>query len=143
MKMRGLLWVLALLLGIGSVYAQDLRRYNMFITFPKGGSLSGVCLIRMSGADGVMSVMNEFGIKAFDAVYTAKKDKVKLRNVVGMLDKWYIRKVIAKDMSYLFNPKKKISKRRAMEHEADGSILLTNKRFKITYRLQPICLNDE
>ena len=85
-----------------------------------------------------MSVINEFGIKAFDAVYTGEKDRVKLENVIPPLNRWYVRKVIAKDMSFLFNPGKKLSRRRSLSREADGSIVLSNKRFNIVYNLQPI-----
>lgn len=138
MKIRGLLYILVFLAGIGSAYSQDLHRYNIFITLPKGGSVSGLCILRMDENGGAMSVINEFGIKAFDAIYTASNGKVKLHNVIGPLDKWYIRRVIAKDMSVLFHPDKKLPKHRSVLRKEDGSILLTNKCFKINYHLHPI-----
>lgn len=118
-------------LGVLCVEAQELRYYDIDITLPKKGHLTGICVIRMEGEDGAMSVMNQFGIKAFDAVYRADKDKVKLVNVMGPLDKWYIRRVIAKDMSLLFNPDKKMPRHRHLLLRDDGSMILSNKRFKI------------
>lgn len=121
-----------------AVQAQELRYYNIDISLPKGGHLSGICIIRMEGADGAMSVVNQFGIKAFDAVYRGDKNKVKIRNVMPMLDKWYIRRVVAKDMSFLFNPDRKVSRCRHLLCKDDGSMKLSNNRFKIIYSLQPI-----
>ena len=132
----GLLFVCSLWGGMAQ--AQELRHYAIDISLPKGGHLSGVCIIRTEGENGVMSVINEFGIKAFDAVYTGKKNRVKLKNVIPPLNRWYVRKVIAKDMSFLFNPDKKLSRHRSLSREENGSIVLSNKRFNIVYNLQPI-----
>ena len=91
--------------GMGlSASAQDLRRYTLSIDLPKGGHVSGICLVRMEGDRGVMSVVNEFGVKAFDAVCPGAKGRVKLPYVMAPLDKWYIRRVLAKDLSVLFRP---------------------------------------
>lgn len=138
--MRRVLYGLVFICSLwgGMVQAQELQHYAIDISLPKGGHLSGVCIIHMEGGNGVMSVINEFGIKAFDAVYTGEKDRVKLENVIPPLNRWYVRKVIAKDMSFLFNPGKKLSRRRSLSREADGSIVLSNKRFNIVYNLQPI-----
>ncbi len=118
--------------------AQGIRYYNIDITLPGDAALSGICVMRMEGDDGAMSIVNHFGIKAFDAVYHGDKGKVQLLNVMPLIDKWRIRKVIAKDISFLFNPHQKASKRRRLSCGEDGSMTLTNARFKITYRLQPI-----
>ncbi|MDO4164503.1 MAG: hypothetical protein Q4D56_08985 [Bacteroides sp.] len=137
--MQGCISAFLLVLSIASAYAQEVCTYSIYISFPKGNTLSGVCVTRMEqNGDGALSIVNEFGIKAFDALYTADKDKLKLQNVIKMLDKWYMRRVIAKDMALILNPHKKIPKSRTVSRPEDGSILLTNKRFKITYQLQPI-----
>lgn len=130
---------LALLLGVGalSASAEGLRQYTIRVSFPRG-SVTGLCLIRTDSAGGAMSVVNEFGIKAFDAVYTAGKGKVKLLNVIGPLDRWIIRQGIAKDLSLFFDPERKVPRRRIFVRGEDGSMRLTNKRFKITYDLRPI-----
>lgn len=133
-----LLLAVGLWWGVMTAAAQDLRQYTLHIDLPKGGHISGICLIRMEGDRGAMSVVNEFGVKAFDAVYPGTRRRVKLRHVIGPLDKWYIRRVIAKDMSVLFRPNRRLPRRRTLERRPDGSLILTNKRFKITYRFKPL-----
>lgn len=142
-KMKGRIcsWLLMSLLIFGTmmVHAQELRQYHIHVSFPKGGAVSGVCVVRMNGGEGKMSVINEFGIKVFDAVYSDDKSKVKLFNVIAPLDKWYIRRVIAKDMCLIFHPDgRKMPKRRVFTYNDDGSMTLINKRFDIVYQLHPI-----
>ena len=69
---RIFLLIFLLVAGVSALSAQQLRRYAIRISLPRGGSLTGVCLIRHTDEGGAMSVINEFGIKAFDAVYTAR-----------------------------------------------------------------------
>lgn len=141
--LQRLLLICCLLWCSGIMLAQSVQQYHIDISLPKGGHLSGICLIRMDSVtgDGAMSVVNEFGIKAYDAVYSGKKHNVKLKNTMPVLNKWYIRRVIAKDMSVLFNPNRKLPGRRVLLRKDDGSLLLSNKRFKITYSLRPITAN--
>lgn len=72
-------------------------RYNATIEMPKG-YVSGVCI--MVNDNGVVkgSLFNEFGISAIDFTYESKKKKVKLLAVIQMLNKWYIKKVLKKDL---------------------------------------------
>lgn len=127
-----------LLLPLGLLQAQDrVAEYRMHIVSPKG-EVSGVCVIRTDSAGGAMSVMNEFGIKAFDAIYTRRRNKVRLCNVFAPLDKWYIRRVLAVDMSLVFDSERTLPRGRVLSREEDGSISVINKRFDIKYYLQPI-----
>jgi len=86
------------------------------------------------------TVINEFGLTAFDFEYNGKKTK--LSNLPPFLDKWYIRKVLQGDMSFFFSnlPKQKdvwkIS--RQITFSPDGEIHLINIRFKIKYTFTPI-----
>ena len=132
------LLVFLLLLGVLSASSQNLYRYSIRIELPRDRSLSGICIIRMEEKERALSIINEFGIKAFDAVYSDKKGKVKLYNVVTPLNKRFVRRLLAKDMSLLLCPEKKHPKNRNLSHEENGSIILTNKRFKITYFLNPL-----
>lgn len=130
-----------LLAGMGlslSASAQDLRRYTFSVDLPRGGHLSGICLIRMEGDRGAMSVVNEFGVKAFDAVCPGAKGRVKLTYVMAPLDKWYIRRVLVRDLSVLFRPDRRLPRRRTLERREDGTLVLANRRHKITYRLKPL-----
>ena len=136
--LSGVLLVL-LVWGMGlSASAQNLRRYALFIDLPKGAHISGICLIRMEGDRGVMSVVNEFGVKAFDAVCPGAKGRVKLPYVMALLDKWYIRRVLSRDLSVLFRPDCRLPRHRTLERREDGTMVLTNRRHKITYRLKPL-----
>lgn len=131
------LWIVWLCL-CGSLSAQELRQYSIRIDRSEGGGMSGICIIRTERGNGSLCVMNEFGIKAFDAVYSSKKNKVKLCHVIAPLNKWYLRKIIAQDMRLLFNPERLTSKKRTFLRKDDGSMVLDNKRFKITYHLYPL-----
>ena len=77
-------------------------RYTVAITF-KNASFSGICVAKRM--DGVIagSIVNEFGIRAFDFTMTSDRRRVKLLNVMKPLDKSLIRKTIAKDLKRLFN----------------------------------------
>ena len=134
----GILLVFLLGTMARSASAQDLRRYTLSIDLPKGGHVSGICLIRMEGDRGVMSVVNEFGVKAFDAVCPGAKGRVKLPYVMALLDKWYIRRVLSRDLSVLFRPDCRLPRHRTLERREDGTMVLTNRRHKITYRLKPL-----
>ena len=143
MRLRVLILSIAIFVGFMVAGAQSLRRYNAYISFPKG-AMTGVCLVRTeANGDGVMSVVNEFGIKAFDATYSARTGKVKLLNVVKMLNRWYIRRVVAADLVAVFNPAGKLPKHRTVEVDVDGAIVLTNTRMNIVYQLQPIATDAE
>ena len=43
-------------------------------------------------------IFNEFGITALEFTYHPSAKKVKLVQVIKMLDKWYIRRVLKKDL---------------------------------------------
>ncbi len=76
-------------------------RYTVAITF-KNASFSGICVAKRM--DGIIagSVVNEFGIRAFDFKMSENRRRVKLLNVMKPLDKCLIRKTIARDLKRLF-----------------------------------------
>ena len=63
-----------------------------------GMTITGLCIVRDYGDEVIGSVVNEFGIKAFDFVFNKDKGKTKLQNVIKMMNKWYIKKVISADL---------------------------------------------
>lgn len=85
-----------------------------------------------------MSIVNEFGIKMFDAKYSTTKQKTRLYNIIKPLNKRYVRKTIAHDMTLLFNPKHKSTKTCILTTATDGTITIANNRNKIKYTLRPI-----
>jgi hypothetical protein len=112
-------------------------RYTLVIQTGKV-SLTGICLLKSTPDIIVGSVVNEFGIKAFDFVYTAKHSKVKLHNVAFFLDKWYIRKVVRSDLKYLFASPRKKSRSMTVSVNANRTLLLQNKRHNMSYQFTPL-----
>ena len=77
-------------------------RYTVAITF-KNASFSGICVVKNIGTQIAGTIVNEFGIRAFDFTMSQDRRHVKLLNVMKPLDKCLIRKAIARDLKRLFN----------------------------------------
>lgn len=77
-------------------------RYTIAITF-KNASFSGICVVKNIDAQIAGTIVNEFGIRAFDFTMSQDRRRVKLLNVMKPLDKCLIRKAIARDLRRLFN----------------------------------------
>lgn len=117
------------------------RQYAVLLQFGKV-SLTGICI--MKHVDGVIAgtMINEFGIRAFDFSFDREDNRVKLSNIIGFLDRWYIRKTIRRDMTLLLgygNDELPVEVRRhIIEQREDQSIVMTNSEGNITYRFTPI-----
>lgn len=77
-------------------------RYTVAITF-KTASFSGICVVKNIGTQIAGTIVNEFGIRAFDFTMSQDRRRVKLLNVMKPIDKCLIRKAIARDLKRLFN----------------------------------------
>lgn len=90
-------------------------------------SVSGI-LILFHGADGLVkgSLINEFGLSFLDFVFDTRKERVKLLHMAKMADKWYIRKVLKRDLRTL------------MGLLASRCDVYKNERFDISYKFQPL-----
>lgn len=96
-------------------------KYDASIEMKKG-YVSGICVL-LREEEGVRGCLfNEFGISALDFVYYPEKGKVKLESVMKMLDKWYIRKVLKKDLA------------RLMENLQKGTDTYRDEKFDINYK---------
>lgn len=107
----------------------------------KGRELSGICVMKMiSDTEVIGTVVNEFGLTAFDFEY--KEGKTQLSNLPPVLNKWYFRKILQKDLSFFFSnlPLKQDLKKRSRKitFSPDGEIILKNNRFFIKYTFTPI-----
>lgn len=71
--------------------------YSMQIEF-KNAYISGICMLVKDGETIKSSVVNEFGVSLIDFIYDIKKDKIKLKYVMSTLNKWYIKRVLKKDL---------------------------------------------
>jgi hypothetical protein len=98
--------------------------------------VTGILVVKGDGDRWRGSLINEFGVKAFD--FTLSGRKCRLLNVAPYLDKWYIRRTIAADFSYIFNYSPNGRERRGKRLEAtDGNAFtMTNTRRKIEYTFQ-------
>ena len=108
-------------------------RYATTIEISKG-YLSGISVL-VREADVYRGVLfNEFGITALEFTYDPQKKKIKLEQVIAMLDKWYIRCVMENLMrgistykdekyhiSYKFSRIEDKTGGNTIEGEADGT----------------------
>ncbi|MBO5593424.1 MAG: hypothetical protein J5931_02335 [Prevotella sp.] len=107
----------------------------------RGHDITGICMMDQSADDGIVgTVVNEFGMKAFDFIYDNKK--VQLLNIVAFLDKWYIRKVLRKDLAFILSQMEQgvdfKKKSRSIQFKPDGEIEAVNSRYKIYYTFTPM-----
>lgn len=120
---------LLLLLGFGTVRAQSLYpsseggrvRCSAMIEMPRA-YISGVCVMYHDGQTVKGSLFNEFGISALDFAYDTRRDRVRLLSVTDMLDKWYIRRVLRRDL------------RQLLHNLREGEGTYRDEKHKITYQ---------
>lgn len=103
-------------------------RYSAYIETPKA-SVSGICILAETGDTVRGCFFNEFGITALSFLYIPSRDKVTLKSVMPALDKWYIRRVLRRDL------------RRLLHRLQQGDGTYQNSRYHINYSLTP--LDDE
>jgi hypothetical protein len=101
-------------------------------------NMTGILIIKPAGDEWRGSMINEFGIKAFD--FIVKKQRCKLLNTVSLLNKWYIRKIIANDLSFLFRATQRgeMVKGKSLTFQSDGMFRIRNERQHIEYIFQPL-----
>lgn len=127
-------WGLLFLCPVLPISAQDIAdqhplpdsigskmKYNASIEMKKG-YLSGICIL-IRDKDGYKgSIFNEFGISVLDFTYQPVTGKVKLENVIQLLDKWYIKRLLKQDFSQVIKNLQK------------GISIYDNKKYKIHYQ---------
>ena len=100
-------------------------KYNAFIEMPRS-YISGIMILMNDNDEIKGSLFNEFGVTALDFSYLPKKNKVKLHNVMNMMDKWYIRRVLRKDIAQMMICLQK------------GETEYQNEHHHITYKFTPL-----
>ena len=115
---------------------EQLNRYQVNIQVG-GNHISGICMLKKSDDNWRGTVINEFGVKAFDFIITPKK--CELLHTVSFLNKWYIRRTIASDLHFLFeidNPDVSFQKKTVRWIDArDGSLTIQYKKKKSVIRM--------
>jgi hypothetical protein len=83
----------------------------------RGYEITGICVMNISSnGDIVGTIVNEFGIKAFDFIYNQKK--VKILNVISPLDKWFIRNILRRDFRYILSDLKRLDMGATIERKS-------------------------
>ena len=104
-------------------------RYATTIELSKG-YLSGITIM-VREADVYHGVLfNEFGITALEFTYQPQTKKVELIEVIAMLDKWYIRRVLKNDLQHV------------MENLMKGNPTYKDEKYHIRYKFS-VMSNDE
>ena len=138
---KSLTFSLLLLLCLMPCQAQESdREYNLLMQI-RGQEMTSICIMNLSdGQDIVGTVMNEFGVKAFD--FTFNGQKTKICNVVGPLNKWYIKKVLKGDFTFILSHIRQgvdaTKKKRKLTVLPNGEIRFTNDKYNIQYLFTPL-----
>ena len=75
-------------------------------------------------------LFNEFGITALEFTYQPQTKKVELIEVIAMLDKWYIRRVLKIDLQHV------------MENLLKGNPTYKDEKYHISYKFS-LMSNEE
>lgn len=97
---------------------------------------TGILMVKYIDGEWRGSMMNEFGIKAFDLV--ASERKCRLLNVAPFLDRWYVRRTIEGDFFYLFRdaPEGRAARNKSLMRTGEGAFVLKNGARHIEYSFQ-------
>lgn len=121
----------------------EVRRWNINLSTPKA-AVSGFFLIRDENDSIAGSIINEFGISLADFRFNPVSGKVKFINLTGFLNKWYLKKLLAKDLSLalkrLTTPSLSSPKGYDVSVSSD-TVVIHNLKYDITYQFSP--LSDE
>ena len=122
-----------------------IRRWNINLSTPKA-AVSGFFLIRYEDDSIAGSIINEFGISLADFRFNPVSGKVKFINLTGFLNKWYLKKLLAKDLSLalkrLTNPSPSLSSPKGYDVTVSSdTVVIHNLKYDITYQFSP--LSDE
>ncbi len=120
--------------SITSVFAQDVTsltnsRYTVQMDI-RDAYISGVCIMHQEEDIITASIMNEFGVSALTYRYNTKNDKVKILSIVKQMDKWYIKRILKKDLKTIMH-----------KMPINETLIYENKKYHIKYLFTP--LRDE
>ena len=106
----------------------------------RGAEITGICVVKPLD-DGSFrgAIVNEFGVHALDFSVTADRRRVRLHNVAPMLNRWYLKRILRKDLRLLFTATQEgiQRSRRTISRDGDGTLTLANP-YRIAYHFKPI-----
>ena len=143
--MRRCLIFIELLLLLLPCCATESKEYNLLMN-ARGREITAICMMNVEDDSSIVgTVVTEMGIKVFDFRYINGKTKV--MNVLGPLNKWYIRMVLRKDFSFILSNidsgKDVVKKKRSMTFTPDGDIIVKNDKYNISYTFTSMKANHE
>ena len=97
------------------------EKYATTIELPNG-YLSGISVIKRETLCYRGVLFNEFGITALEFTYDSYKKKIRFVQLIAMLNKWYIRRLLKKDLPYV------------MENLFRGISTYKNEKYHIIYQ---------
>ena len=133
--MRRCLIFIELLLLLLPCCATESKEYNLLMN-ARGRDITAICMMNVEDDSSIVgTVVTEMGIKVFDFRYI--NGKAKVMNVLGPLNKWYIRMVLRKDLSFILSNidggKDVVCKKRSMTFTTEGDIVVKNDKYDISY----------
>lgn len=110
-------------------------RYAFQIETQKA-AVTGIMILKETADEIAGSMVNEFGVSAIDFIYNKKKDSIKLLSVVSFLNKWYIKKVLKKDLKLSIQLLTDLPGKQPKNYEIDqmdAYLIILNIKRKIKY----------
>lgn len=108
----------------------------------RGASITGIAIVKNVNDSIKGMLVNEFGIKALAFAVSPDRQQVSLSQLMPMIDKWYVRRVLKSDIKFLFNATTATAGTKSGNYELvmteDRGLCLTNVKYKITYTFTPI-----
>lgn len=132
MKRAVLFFLLLFTICTSAVSAQNASansRYSVQMDIHKA-YISGVCIMHEEEERITASIMNEFGVSALTYQYNKQSGKVKILSILKKMDKWYIKRVLKKDLKMVMK-----------EMPLKEPLTYKNQKYKIIYQFTP--LQDE
>lgn len=75
--------------------------FGFSCSFGKDKDITGIMVLKLEGDTLRGTVLNEFGVRAFDVESLPGHKKLKVSNVIKPLNKWYIRRSLSRDIFHL------------------------------------------
>ncbi|MDR2414632.1 MAG: hypothetical protein LBD64_06570 [Odoribacteraceae bacterium] len=113
--------------------SRETTRYQVTIQV-RQALITGIMIVKHARDEWRGSLINEFGVKAFDFIVNGERCRV--LNAISFLDRWYIRRVIASDITLLCGGRAR--KGKYLESLPGGGFLLKNEKHHIIYTFKPV-----
>ncbi len=87
--------------------------------------ISGICVMIDEGEDIKAAVFNEFGVSTLAFEYRKKKEKIKITQIIGAMNRWYVKRQLKKDL-------------RNVMKQLPGNVVIENKKYELKYTFIPL-----